>query len=364
MRASWIVAGATAALAMGIDAQAGVTIFGVMDVGAVTQTHQSAGSTTKALNSSVWNPSQWGLRGEEDLGDDLAAVFSLGSTILADVGSSSPAKHFDRNAYVGLSHRSWGSLTLGRQINTLAETLFVVDPFSTHSAATNMNIRFGYLGGPGTTISGNFGPNPGTPGANLDRVDNAIKYTFRSASNGLTGSAMVAAGEGVGGRAGGVMLGYDGAALAARVSYMEYRDVTGVPFKAYATGGTYQTGPLTFRISYADNKIDSGQDTPARPYRNMRTKIMAAGVTWVAAPLLELNLAYYQGTRTQDGQPEQRARKIYAAPEYRLSKRTSLYCIAEFETFNAAGSALDTGTPLPAGTSHSTYLGAGISHRF
>ena len=175
---------------------------------------------------------------------------------------------------------------------------------------------------------------------------------------------MVAAGEGTGGRADGVMLGYDSAAVAVRASYMEYRDVAGAPFKAYATGATYQTGPLTFRVSYADNKIDSGQNTPARPYRNMETKIVAAGATWVALPLLELNFAYYQGTRTQDSQPEQKARKLYVAPEYRLSKRTSLFGIVLLEKFNAAGSALDTGTPLPAGTSHSTYLGAGISHRF
>jgi GBP family porin len=345
-------------------AQSSVTIYGRADAGLVWQSNRTPGGAQKALNSSVWNPSQWGLRGQEDLGDGLRAVFDVGSTIILDAGATpSSVKYFDRNAYVGLSHPVWGTVTLGRQINTLADTIYVVDPLGARNAATNMNVRFGYLGGPGAVITNNFGPNPGTVGANLDRVDNSIKYSYRSATTGLSAIAMIAAGEG-NGRAGGALLGYDTGPLSLRGSWMQYRDAIGTPFTAYATGIAYRLAEFAVKASYIRSHIDSDLNTAARPYANLTTQVGAFGVTWMPSALLDVNMAVYVGRRTQDGQPDQRVRKFYVAPEYRLSKRTSLVLVGAVERFNDAGSALDTGTPLVSGARSSTYLSAGITHAF
>lgn len=361
MKTSFI--SALLAAASGVTAaQSTVTVYGRMDIGPVWQTNRSS-DVKKFVNTSLWNPSQWGLRGQEDLGDGFRAFFDLGTTILVDIGASaSSTKYFDRNSYVGLSHPDWGTVTLGRQVNTLADTVYVVDPLGARNSATNMNVRFGYLGGPGATITNNFGPNPGTSGANLDRVDNAIKYSFRS-SEGISVIALAAAGEGNGG-AKGALLGYDGGPFSWRGSVMQYQDAIGTHFNAYATGAAYRLPQFTFRVSYIRSEIDSSLNTAARPYANLMTQVGAVGVAWTPTPLLDVNFATYYGRRTQDGQPDQRVRKFYVAPEYRLSKRTSLVLIGLVERFNAAGSALDTGTPLVAGARSSSYLGGALTHGF
>ncbi|CAG9246075.1 Porin [Paraburkholderia unamae] len=349
-------------------ASSGITLFGRLDTGIVNQTNRSPGGTVQAMNSSVWLPSLWGISGREDLGGGWSTIFNMASTIVVNSGSqASQQKLFDRNAFVGVTSNKWGSLTFGRQVNTLADTFYVVDPLGARAAATNMNVRFGYLGGPGTVIQNNFGPNPGVSGASLDRVDNAAKYVFK-AGNGLSGGALYAFGGAPGNfsanSAYGFLLGYDGTALSVRGSYMQYKDATGIPFRAVAGGVSYKIGTLTLKASYTENKIESGLSTSVQAYRNMKTQVYAAGADWFVTPTSELVVAYYHGKRTQDGLPDQVADKFYLVPTYLLSKRTSVQLVSIYERFNASGSALDTGTPLATGARSSVYLGLGITHDF
>lgn len=367
---SWVMAVvpvASIGCCVSAAAQSTVTMYGRADAGFVVQTNRSTNGSLRSLDTNVWNPSQIGFRGQEDLGDGLRAVFDMASTIRLDLGQTASAnKFFDRHSYVGLSDSRWGSLLLGRQVNLLTETLWVVDPLAARNSATNMSLRLGYLGGPGSTITNNFGPNPGVAGANLDRVDNAVKYAFRSESTGLLASAMVGAGErgATGGGASGVLFGYDGNGASLRGSYMKYKDAAGIGFNAYAAGAAYRTGSLTFKASYIENKIDSALLTATKPYGNLETKVLAAGAIWAVSPFLDFNFAYYKGKRTQDGAADQTAQKIYFVPEYRLSKRTSVVMVLVRENFNAAGAALDTGTPLVPGARSSTYAGTALTHVF
>jgi len=359
------IATALCALSAAAAAQSSVNIYGRVDTGVVIQTNRApGGDTLKSLSPSVWNPSQWGVRGQEDLGGGYRALFDFGNTILVDIGAApSSVKYFDRNSFVGIAHADYGTLTLGRQINTLADTIYIVDPLNARNSATNMNVRFGYLSGPGPVITNNFGPNPGTVGASLDRVDNAVKYSYKSMATGLSVIGMVAAGEGSGGAAG-ALLGYDSGPLSLRGSWMRYEDAIGTPFNAYATGIAYRLSDLTIKASYIRNEIDSSLSTAERPYGNLTMQVGAVGVTWIALPQLDINVAAYFGRRTQDGRPDQRVEKYYLAPEYKLSKRTSVVGVALWERFNETGSLLDTGTPLALGTRSSNYLGVAISHAF
>jgi predicted porin len=347
-------------------AQSSVTLFGRLDEGLVYETGKSGGSAT-TIAANMWLPSLWGLRGREDLGGGLSAVFSLASTIIVNTGSAASAqKLFDRNAYVGLSSSDWGTLTFGRQVNTLAELFYVTDPLNANNSATNMNVRLGYLGGPGTAIQNNFGPNPAVAGASLDRVDNAIKYQIKT--YGITGIAMYAPG-GVAGQfsnnsSAGAMIGYDGASASLRASYMQYKDSIGTLFFAYAGGVSYKWGPATLRATFTQNRIDSGLNSTAMPYRNMQTQVISGGGDWLFGPSFDLDVAYYHGKRTQNGLPEQVADKFYIVPSYFLSKRTTVQVVCLYERFNATGAALDTGTPLANGAHSSVYVGLGMSHNF
>lgn len=354
------IALAAAGCCLHASAQSTLQIYGTADVGVTTQSHRPS-----ALTNSVWNPSQLGFKGQEDLGGGLKAFFDLGTSISFDTGTVASTKYFDRNAFVGLSGNGLGALAFGRQLNTLSETFFVADPLGTRNGWTNLNVRFGYLVGPGPTIVNNFGPNPGTTGANLDRVDNAVKYLFRSESTGISGAAMVAMGEHNGGGARGALLGWDRGPLRTRVAFMDYHDAIGTPLHAYAAGVSYgMTKAVTLRATYTRNAIDSDLMTADRPYGNMATSVGSVGAIWAWSPRLNLTFAYYRGARTQDDAPKMVAQKFYFVPEYFLSKRTSLYLVALRERFNATGSALDTATPLPTGARGSTYAGLGISHSF
>jgi hypothetical protein len=118
-------------------------------------------------------------------------------------------------------------------------------------------------------------------------------------------------------------------------------------------------GPLQLKATYSANAIDN-----TATYGRLRTDIWSAGATWSATSRLDVTAAYYGVRRTQDAAPRQEATKLYLVPEWNLSRSFMLYGIVDYELFNKDGSALDTGTPLPAGTRSSLYLALGLSFTF
>jgi predicted porin len=91
-------------------AQSNVTLYGIVDlwVGSV-EDGLNAKSVTK-LDSGGVNGSRWGLKGSEDLGGGLKAVFKIESGFSADtgVGKGGP----NRQSYVGLEG-GFGTVTFG-----------------------------------------------------------------------------------------------------------------------------------------------------------------------------------------------------------------------------------------------------------
>lgn len=109
-------------------AQSSVTLYGVADafVGAqktttftkdpVTNVTTASSTRQGVVSSGGLNGSRWGLRGSEDLGGGLKAVFVLESGFSIDSGNvAGGASMFGRQAYVGLTSDSFGSVSLGRQ---------------------------------------------------------------------------------------------------------------------------------------------------------------------------------------------------------------------------------------------------------
>lgn len=97
-----------------------VAIYGVVDVGVEHITHVSAGGGLTRMPSNTGTvPSKLGFRGREDLGDGLAAVFTLEMGILPDQGAlGQGGRAWGRQAFVGLSG-PWGTVALGRQYTML-----------------------------------------------------------------------------------------------------------------------------------------------------------------------------------------------------------------------------------------------------
>ena len=161
--------GATAA-----HAQNSVTLYGLLDAG-ISYTNNvrvgtGQGSGNVAMSNAMMQSDRWGLRGSEDLGGGLKAVFVLENGFTLSNGKlGQGGREFGRSAYVGLSSTTLGTLTLGRQNE------FMYD-YVGHMAFENFN-------GAGGNVFAHVMDNDNMIGS--FRINNAVKYTSQT-YNGLT----------------------------------------------------------------------------------------------------------------------------------------------------------------------------------
>jgi predicted porin len=132
-----------AAFAVGgaAHAQSNVQVYGLIDAGVERLNHANASqdSVTKVISGGK-NTSRWGLRGTEDLGGGLKAVFGLEGGILMDTGAADGAL-FKRQAFVGLDGRL-GRVIIGRSFTTTYDFVIGFDPLGyapNYSWATSTN---------------------------------------------------------------------------------------------------------------------------------------------------------------------------------------------------------------------------------
>jgi len=98
-------------------AQSTVTLYGVADVwlGSTKAEINGVGDRQSVINTSGVNGSRWGLKGSEDLGGGLKAIFQLENGFKQDTGEFKTAGNlFDRQAFVGVQG-GFGTLSMGRQ---------------------------------------------------------------------------------------------------------------------------------------------------------------------------------------------------------------------------------------------------------
>jgi GBP family porin len=106
-------------------AQSSVTLYGLIDAGVMYTNNVKKGSSQGALvqaTSGNINGSRFGLRGGEDLGGGLKALFVLENGYNVQNGKlGQNGRMFGRQAFVGLSSNQFGTLTLGRQYDSLVD---------------------------------------------------------------------------------------------------------------------------------------------------------------------------------------------------------------------------------------------------
>ncbi|MGI4857495.1 MAG: porin [Janthinobacterium lividum] len=113
-------------------AQSSITLYGLIDVGVdyISNQKGTSGSGGKSfgVQSGNLNPDRWGLRGSEDLGGGLSAIFTLENGFTINNGKfAQGGDEFGRQAFVGLASKQYGQVTLGRQYD---EVLNFVGPLS------------------------------------------------------------------------------------------------------------------------------------------------------------------------------------------------------------------------------------------
>src|SRR5690606_28467524 len=138
MKKSLLVAALITGFAGVAQAETSVTQYGIADAGIGYERlkgsdgEESFKATRTGLLSGGQSSSRWGLKGSEDLGQGLKAVFVLENGFNLGAGSTSQGRLFGRQATVGLQSDAWGRLDFGRQTNIASKYLAgVVSPFGT-----------------------------------------------------------------------------------------------------------------------------------------------------------------------------------------------------------------------------------------
>ncbi|WP_246327236.1 porin [Burkholderia guangdongensis] len=115
---------ALASLANDSRAQNSVTMYGIIDAG-VTYVTNAGGSHLVKFDDGISYGNRWGIKGSEDLGGGLKAVFKLESGFSVSNGRiTNGGSLFGRAAYVGLQN-DWGTLTFGNQIDMTQEMVYM-----------------------------------------------------------------------------------------------------------------------------------------------------------------------------------------------------------------------------------------------
>ena len=131
-------------------AEGGVVFYGLLDIGlqynqiTYRDGETSLGGTFFGMAGGVQSGSRWGLRGAEDLGDGVSAVFVLESGFnVGDGNTQQGGRLFGRQATIGLTSRQWGRIDFGRQTNLASNYLMPMDPFAEGFGQANIGASFG-----------------------------------------------------------------------------------------------------------------------------------------------------------------------------------------------------------------------------
>lgn len=325
-------------------AQSSVTLYGLVDTAIRYQTNAAPdGKDLIGMTVGPETHSRWGLRGSEDLGGGLSAIFRLENGFeLGDGKLHVPNTLFSRQAYVGLSSSQFGSVTFGNQYAPMYDTMG--DIFDPMEVGDYWQDSWMYNG------IGNY-----------LTVPNSVKYKF--SSNGLSINAIY----GFGNHAGamgldstyGVELTYEHGPASINTGYQQTSvssvnrsSVNGAKVSFLHVSGAYQITPsvrlLAGWLHGQDqtgttdfNMQQSGAPTLHGGSPNRIDDTFYVGGNWQATtPLLITVAGYYGHTRNAEMLDGSLGRGInYSATvlaEYSFSKHTEVYGTADFARGNGA----------------------------
>lgn len=334
-----IAVAALATLAVSAQAQSSVTLYGNVDAGLTYSKEKQGGNSTSTtgVTSSILTESFFGLKGQEDLGGGLKAIFKLESGINVDTGAAATTNFFGKNAYVGLAG-DFGTVKLGNQ-----ESLF-----KTEAGAFD---AFGFS--PALAVSQLFVASP--LGGSWQ---NTVGYTSPSLS-GLTLSAQHSARESnaapstsptnaVNGGATAIAANYTAGALGLSAVVGDVRSVDATRAnernKAWLLGASYDFGVVKAFAQYGQNKMEDNAGAD-----DGKDKFFQLGAVVPVTQAGAVHAAYGQLKGDDD-----KTRQFSLAYHHTLSKRTGVYAGVTYKKYEETGFD-DTKT---------TTIGAGLRHAF
>ena len=385
MKKTLIIAGIMGAFAINAHAQSSVTLYGTLDAGLV-YTNNQGGHNNWQQGSGTVSDTYFGLRGSEDLGGGLHAIFTLEDGFNINNGQFNESNTlFNRQAFVGLQSDQYGTLTLGRQYDSVVDYL-------------------GPLSEAGSGYGNNLAAHP-FDNDNLDNsfsIKNAVKYQSANYAGfhfgGLYGFSNDA-GQFANNRAYSAGASYTNGPLNVAAAYLQLNNslgssnsggavsagagsdanLTAVTQRTYGVGANYSFGPATVGLLWTHTQDDNliagdqnGVGFTVPTGTNLHLDNYEVNGKYALTPALSLNAAYtftngHATGGTSDGDPKWQTVSLQA--DYSLSKRTDFYLEGVYQ--HASGSLGDgsanvamINTLSPSSTGNQVAATVGLRHRF
>ncbi|WP_432258324.1 porin [Cupriavidus sp. TMH.W2] len=387
MKKSLLALAALGTFAGAAQAQSSVTLYGVVDANIEYVSNMSQSTPTTAsvtnpfpgaahnlvrLNSGGLSGSRWGLRGVEDLGSGLKALFVLESGFGIDDGKlQQGGRLFGRQAFVGLESSSFGRVTLGRQYTSMFDALANFSPagYATQYEPVVFQLGSNFREDNTVKYTGVFGPvtaeahwsfGVGTPSPWFaNAATGEVPGQFRRDS------------------AYGAAVSYAAGPFGATAAYDQYNPTLNAAgatgsFKKAAFAGSYAFGPAKIMAGYRWG-LNNGTDR-----KLMQDNLYWIGANYQVTPALGLTLSYYYddlmklvvppsqtGAQVNPKNPWQ----ITFIADYNLSKRTDVYLTTAYTknagvNFDTSAIGFANAYFLGQGKDNQFAAGVGIRHKF
>lgn len=350
-----------------------VTLYGVVD-GGIGYTQFKDGNGNKGTSTGFLDGGQssnrWGLRGSEDLGGGLSAIFTLESGFSLGSGQQSQGgRLFGREAFVGLKSSEWGQLTFGRQGSIGHQWLSgIVSPFGNNFGQARASGAF-------SAAEARYDNQIQYQTPSFSGFQFGVGYSFNTSGN----QQFKQAGQGEPNtRAWTTGLRYVSGPVAAILAYDQVKDRsnlggTGLTVKSWSLAGSYNFDVATLHLGVGrieNGWLDtnsflngSGKGGPA-PIARWNDQFRAYTYTvGLSAPLGERNKIMgswsmvdpsKKGLAYAGAATKLKSQHIFGLGfTHDLSKRTNLYVM---------GSYVDDLALQPGAKSYT--VGAGVRHRF
>ncbi|MGF6446282.1 porin [Paraburkholderia youngii] len=382
MKKSLIVVAAAASFASVAHAQSSVTLYGLIDAG-LTYTSNVAGSSKWAANSGGIDQSRFGLRGSEDLGGGLKAIFTLESGFNINNGQFANNKGmFNRQAFVGLSSAQFGTVTLGRQYDAAQDYLapltatgswggtYFAHPFNNDNLNTNgglsvnNSIKYSSANYAGFTFGGTYGFSNQAGGfANNRQYSLGAAYqwqglhlgaAYAQQNNPNARTNLTGASDGVVANSAGPITG-------------NFRQ------RQFGAGASYGFGPALVGVAWTQSRIDNLVGAAATQ-RQGHTNNYEINGKYNLTPAMALGVAYTftdargYGINADGNDMKTRYHQIGLQADYSLSRRTDVYAQAVYQHAMGDGgvaSIYSGDNTVPTSSSkNQTAATVGLRHRF
>ncbi|WP_109482807.1 porin [Paraburkholderia sp. C35] len=358
-------------------AQNSVTLYGLLDTG-LTYSSNSGGHSNVQQASGILNGNRWGLRGAEDLGGGLKAIFTLESGFnLSNGNMGQNSRLFGRQAFVGLASNQYGSVTLGRQYDNLVDNL---GPLSLN----------------GTQYGGTLASHP-YDNDNLNnsfRVSNSVKYQSVNYAGFQAGAMYGFSNEADGfsdNRAYSLGASYTFAGLKVAAAYLQLNGAgssnssgavssdatfTASRQRTYGAGVSYAFGPANVGFVFTQTQLANATAIGATAAgKSSAFALNGSGAhftnfelngRYAITPAWSLSGAYTYTDASLEG-ADPKYHQVTLQTDYSLSKRTDVYAEAAYQHVGSTGNSGITAhiVGVSASSTDSQVVGTvGIRHRF